>query len=170
MAMTVVPNPDGSYTVECGGVKVTVGGSQAPGAAPGRGSTDPIDPLDPIEPVVPAPTWPRKPRPNRGGVVAHLHVGGAPLIQLQPFGFPDIEVPPAGLMEAAPGARIVTRPLADGTLQVDLHAPPGTPLRMDLLQEAVLRLRQEYRSVELHIHVALNDGAPQHDQVQVGLS
>lgn len=161
MAMTVVPNADGSFTVESDGVAVTVGGHRAHLPTPTEESAAPIEADVSVPPFV----WPKKPTRNRGGAVAHFHVG-FPSGLWNPFDRPAVEVPPPYLVEAAPGARIFTRHTGTNTLVVELHAPPATPLDIGRLQDAMQRLRGDHpgTGVELHIYVAFNDKVPLYDE------
>lgn len=144
MSMTVIPHMDGSYTVKCGDVEVTVGGGAKPAPAP---------PPDLI-----SDPWP-EPDENDGGAIAYLHVG-RPTFQARPFNFPRMPAyprfiePPAFLIEAVPGANIALRgDHQNDTLVVELHVPAGQPFDIDALKAAVLELRRSARRVELHVYV-----------------
>lgn len=145
MSMTVVPNPDGSYTVECNGVKVTVGGHATPIRKP-----------------------PKKPDPNDGGVVAYLHVGSPSHITFRPLDSPFTEVPPPAFTRAVPEAVITLHPGLSGPTVVQLDVPPGVPLDLQRLQQALAEWRAETgREAELHIHVGWGGTDPLHIETQL---
>jgi hypothetical protein len=148
MTMTVVPNPDGSYTVKCGDAEVIVGGRGGPTA-----------------PVPPPYTWP-EPDDNDGGVVAYLHVGPrrpprfsrfatqAPMVQ------PEYFEPPALLAKAIPGAAMSSRGARRGRLVLELQVPAGQPFDVDRLKEAAWAVRGQSQQVRLHVYVEMSAPAP----------
>lgn len=145
MTMTVVPNPDGSYTVECNGVRVTVGGQATASRKP-----------------------PKRPDPNDGGVVAYLHVGGPSNITFRPLDSPFTEVPPPAFARAVPGAVITLHQSFSGPTVVELDVPPGVPLDLQRLQDALAQWRAETgREAELHVHVGWSDSDPLHIETQL---
>lgn len=137
MTMAVVPNADGTFTVECGEEKVTVGGSPPPPRARQR----------------------NRPIPNDGGAVAYLRLGVNPQIVAEPFDSPITKTPQELLAEAAPNARISVRRNVHGT-QVFIQAEPGTPLDLGQIQQAVGGLIEGIGPVDLYIYVDRSRGAP----------
>jgi hypothetical protein len=149
MTMTVVPNPDGSYTVKCGDAEVTVGGPQPV-----------VTPLPPDPPD--DDPWP-DPEENGGGVTAYLHLGrlrpranpfDAPLTEL----LPEFVVPPAALARAIPGVALHSRRGRRGHLVLELQVPAGQPFDLERLKDAARAMRGNARRVDLHIYV--ERGAP----------
>ena len=156
MSMTVVPNPDGSYTVKCGELEVTVGGGARPEPVP---APDPMPDPDPEEP------WP-EPDDNDGGAIAYLHVE-RPTFRTGPFiltgtpAFPGYIEPPAFLVEAVPGANVALRGgRRNRTLVVELHVPAGQALDVAQLKAAAWRMRGSARWVELHVYVDVMPPSP----------
>lgn len=150
MSMTVVPNPDGSYTVKCGEVEVTVGGGAMPAPVPAPDPTPDPDP-DPDP-------WP-EPDDNDGGAIAYLHVGRT-RVRTGPFilpgtpAFPGYFEPPTFLIEAVPGANVALRgETRRQTLVVELHVPAGQAFDIDQLKAAAWRMRGNARRVALHVYV-----------------
>jgi hypothetical protein len=151
MTMTVIPNPDGSYTVKCGDAEVIVGGRNGP-----------------VAPAPPPYTWP-EPDDNDGGVVAYLHVGRrrppgggrygrfsvpAPVVA------PEYAEPPALLAKAIPGAAMSSRSARRGQLVLELQVPAGQPFDVDRLKDAARAVRGQSRQVRLHIYVEMSAPAP----------
>lgn len=161
MSMTVVPNPDGSYTITCGGAEVTVGGSKpAPAPAP------------PPEPDPPPEPWP-EPDDNDGGVIAYLHVG-PPALGEGPFVFSSppkwqrIIEPPTFLTEAVPGAHVdLSVGRHQDTLVVVVRVPVGLAFDIDGLTAAARRLRGAARRVKLHVYVDRAAPAPLGHSIEI---
>lgn len=149
MAMTVVPNPDGSYTVECDGAKVVVGGRDAPAAPP------------PQPPYV----WP-EPDDNDDGVVLYLHVGRRRPPRSSVFGEPTPLVlpqyvrPPAWLDEALPGARMNVRVARDDRLELEFQVPAGQAFDVAQLRAVARAMRAPDQRVRMHIYVETAAPAP----------
>lgn len=149
MAMTVVPNPDGSYTVECDGAKVVVGGRDAPVTPPPQ----------------PPYSWP-DPDDNDEGVVLYLHVGprrppwpgvfGKP----SPLVLPEYVRPPAFLDDALPGALMSVRIARDDRLELEFQVPAGRPFDVARLREAARAMRAPGQRVRLHVYMERDAPAP----------
>lgn len=151
MSMTVVPNPDGSYTVKCGDAEVTVGGGQP--------VVTPLPPDSPDEDP-----WP-DPEENGGGVTAYLHLGRL-RSRANPFDAPlsdllqEFVVPPAPLARAIPGAALHLRRGRRGLLVLELQVPAGQPFDLEQLKDAAREMRWKARRLELHIYVEKGSPTP----------
>lgn len=149
MALMVVPNPDGSYTVECDGAKVVVGGHDAPVAPP------------PQPPYL----WP-DPDDNDEGVVLYLHVGPRRRPRPGVFGepaplvLPEYVRPPAFLDDALPGALMSVRVARDDRLELEFQVPAGQPFDVARLQGAARAMRAPGQRVRLHVYVEREAPAP----------
>lgn len=162
MTMSVVPNADGSYTIECNGVKIKVGIQQPTDSTPAPiGDTPP--------PPKPPKPWPRVPRPNRGGVTAYLQLEVATDDRLLMREISADEVQ-AILARAAPEARIDVRRDGDRSLTAELRLPAGQALEIPLLQNAVEELRQGFGAVDIYIRVAPNQLGDAYIRVETGAS
>lgn len=150
MSLMVNPNPDGSYTVECNGVKMVIGGG---GSAPS-----------------PTIIWP-KVSDNDDGVGICLHVGPRPSLRPSsrrsrfaapvPVELPRFIRPPSLIEEVVPGASFRRRSTqGDRVLVLELEVPAGQPIDVARLKEVVRPARGEGREVQLHIYVEMSTPAP----------
>lgn len=150
MAMTVVPNPDGSYTVECDGAKVVVGGRDAP----------------PAPPPQPPYTWP-EPDDNDDGVVLYLHIGRRRPPRPDLFGeptplvLPEYVRPPAFLDDVLPNALMHVRVARDDRLELEFQVPAEQSFDVAQLGTAARAMRAPGQRVRLHIYVGTGGPAPQ---------
>lgn len=147
MSLMVNPNPDGSFTVECNGVKIVIGGGSAPS---------------------PTIIWP-KVGTNDDGVGICLHVGPRPSLRRSSrrFGAPaPVELlaftrPPTLIEDVVPGAGFRLRSTqGERVLVLELQVPANQLIDVARLKEAVTPARGEGREVQLHIYVEMGLPAP----------